>query len=364
MPRLRRDAEARHARRSERGSILPWPNVGGRTDQVNVLFTSVGRRVELIRAFRRAYDALGLRGRTVGVDIDPLAPAFRVVDRALLAPPSRSPDYVTWLVQVCTEERIDLILPLIDGDIPILAEHHEALESGGAQVLVPPLDAVMRTRDKWRTLQLFKQLDLAVPATWLPEQLSGVELSYPLIVKPRSGSAGKHAFRVDGQRELAFFVEYVPDAMIQEFIVGPEITTDVLCDHDGVVLGAVSRRRIEVRSGEVAKGVTIRDDTILDGCVRLATTLGAVGPITVQCIVRDGTPYYTEINSRFGGGVPLGIAAGFDAPRLLLGRRAGIPVDVPELGAYAVGLYMTRFDEAFFLTESDCGRLESGPLRS
>lgn len=329
-----------------------------------MLFTSAGRRVELIRSFGRAYDALGLPGRTVGVDIDPLAPALRAVDRAILAPPSKSPDYARWLRQVCADERVDLILPLIDPDIPILAEHRELLESEGARVLVPPLESVSLTRDKWRTVQLFRQLDLAVPATWLPDELNRADVSFPLIVKPRSGSAGKHAFRVDTQRELAFFVDYVADAMIQEFVAGPEITTDVLCDHEGTVLGAVSRRRIEVRSGEVAKGVTVRDDVILDACVRVARALCAVGPITVQCIVRNGTPYFTEINARFGGGAPLGIAAGFDAPRLLLGRRAGIHVDVPDLGAYTVGLYMTRFDEAFFLTESDCGRLESGHFRS
>ena len=43
---------------------------------VNILFTSVGRRVELVRAFRRAYERLKLAGRIVAVDIDPLAPCL------------------------------------------------------------------------------------------------------------------------------------------------------------------------------------------------------------------------------------------------------------------------------------------------
>ncbi len=41
---------------------------------VNLLFTSAGRRVELLRAFRRAYEALGIGGSITITDIDPLAP--------------------------------------------------------------------------------------------------------------------------------------------------------------------------------------------------------------------------------------------------------------------------------------------------
>jgi len=48
--------------------------------EVNLLFTSAGRRIELIRAFRRAYTTLRLSGRIVVVDIDPLAPALQEAD--------------------------------------------------------------------------------------------------------------------------------------------------------------------------------------------------------------------------------------------------------------------------------------------
>lgn len=38
---------------------------------VNVLFTSVGRRVELLGAFKWAYADLRLAGSIVAVDVDP-----------------------------------------------------------------------------------------------------------------------------------------------------------------------------------------------------------------------------------------------------------------------------------------------------
>jgi carbamoyl-phosphate synthase large subunit len=103
--------------------------------------------------------------------------------------------------------------------------------------------------------------------------------------------------------------------------------------------------------------VTIRNDEILAGCVRIARELRARGPITVQCIVQDGRPYFTEINARFGGGLPLGIAAGVPSPRWYLAEAAGIPVEPPELGTYQAGLYLTRYDESYFLSEAEYGEV-------
>ena len=48
--------------------------------KVNVLFTSVGRRVELIKAWKKAYVDLDIDGEIIGTDIDPLAPASDFVD--------------------------------------------------------------------------------------------------------------------------------------------------------------------------------------------------------------------------------------------------------------------------------------------
>src|SRR5207249_1264001 len=101
----------------------------------------------------------------------------------------------------------------------------------------------------------------------------------------------------------------------------------------------VSRRRLEVRWGEVAKGVTLWDEGIAAACTRIAQALPAVGPITVQCMMKDGVPHFIEINARLGGGFPLGIAAGADSPRWLLARCAGLELEIPPPGSYQSGLY-------------------------
>jgi carbamoyl-phosphate synthase large subunit len=92
--------------------------------------------VELVRAFRRAYQRLGLSGNIVATDIDPLAPAVHEVDRPYLVPRLDTPDYIPALAEICRSEKVDLIFPLIDPDIPVLAKSRDTLASTGARVAV------------------------------------------------------------------------------------------------------------------------------------------------------------------------------------------------------------------------------------
>jgi carbamoyl-phosphate synthase large subunit len=320
---------------------------------INILFTSAGRRVELLTAFRNAYRSLGLEGKIVAVDVDPLAPTFQTADVSYLVPPLHNPDYIRVLADICRLESISLVFPLIDPDISILSNNRIILEQEGLRVAVVSPEAVAITADKWLTVDFFRRLGLAVPDSWVCKEKIPEDLEFPLFIKPRGGSAAKDSFKVTNRDHMLFFMKYVKEPIIQAFLPGVEITTDVVTGMDGELLGIVSRQRIEVRGGEVTKGVTINDPRIINACTRIAQALPAIGPITVQCIMKDNIPYFTEINARFGGGVPLGIAAGMDSPRWLLAKTAGISVPIPPIGTYKVGLHITRCDRSFFIERKD-----------
>jgi carbamoyl-phosphate synthase large subunit len=320
---------------------------------VNVLFTSAGRRVELLRAFRRAYRDLGVEGEILAVDRDPLAPALREADRTCLVPDVSDPAYLAALADICDRASVSLVFPTIDPDIPVLAAGRTRLEAAGAKVMVVSEWAARICADKILTYKLFRDLRVPVPATWTAREARAATLDFPVFVKPRSGSAGEHAVRVRDARELEFFLDYVPDPLVQTYLEGPEITSDVICGAQGEVLAVVSRRRIAVRAGEVAKGVTVAEPEILEHCVSVAKGLKAIGPITVQCLFHEGRPRFTEVNARFGGGVPLAIAAGVPIAHWMVAMAAGLDVEIPPLGTYEVGLYLSRFDDSFFLTDKD-----------
>ena len=330
---------------------------------INLLFTSAGRRVELLKAFKQAYQDLNLPGKVIALDIDPLAPAIQVADDYYLVPRLNKPEYIPTLIDICKQEQIQRIFPLIDPDIPKLAQHRDEIEATGAKLAVVPVESADKTNDKWETFQFFSGLDLPTPRSWLPEHLDSADLpDFPLFIKPRDGSASSNIFRVNNQKELDFFLDYVPSPIIQEYLPGPEITNDVICDVDGDVFAIVSRQRVEVRGGEVSKGKTIHNTAILDGAKKIAETLPAIGPITVQCMMKEDIPYFTEINARLGGGAPLAIQAGVNFPKWLLAKIAGIDIDIPPIGTYQHPLYLTRFDNAFYVSEEKREQLASRRL--
>ena len=323
---------------------------------LNILFTSVGRRVELLRAFRSAYESLGLSGKIIATDIDPLAPAISVADDFYIVPRVDSHDFVPAITNLCLSEKIDVVFPLIDPDIPVLSNNKKRLEQTGAKLAVVDPVAAELSADKWQTVQFFRSLDLPTPRSWVPEELK-TNLDFPVFIKPRRGSAATNTFKVRNADELEFFSGYIEDPIIQEFIDGPEVTTDVVCDLNTNLLSVISRQRLQVRSGEVAKGVTIHDERITAACQKIAEALPAVGPITVQCMMKDDVPHFIEINARLGGGFPLGVAAGADSPILLLSRLAGIPMKMPPVDSYEAGVFMTRFDDSFFFSSAERDRM-------
>jgi len=314
--------------------------------------------VELLRSFRRAYEGLGLQSNIVALDVDPLAPALEMADEPCLVPRGDDDQFLPHLIDICERKLVTMIFPLIDPDILVLARHEREIQATGARIASVPFRAAVVTCDKWQTKSMFERLGVPAPETWLPSTLDPASAPYPLFVKSRQGSASQHAYKVETERELRFFLDYVPDPIVQEFLPGPEITLDVICGLDGEVLSVVGRKRIDIRCGEVCKGITIRDPELIDICVKIAHYLPAKGPICVQCILKNGRPYFTEVNARFGGGFPLALAAGADAPRWLIAAAAGIEVDVPPLGTFQEGLYLTRFDESYFLSGDDYGQME------
>jgi carbamoyl-phosphate synthase large subunit len=278
-----------------------------------------------------------------------------------LVPRVDDPAFVPALIEICRRESVSLVFPLIDPAIPVLAGRQDEFGAVGARLAVVPPETAERTRDKWKFNEWLNSAGVAAPPTWLPENLPA-DPTFPLFVKPRHGSAGKQSYRVESAEELAFYLPRVELPLVQPFIAGPEVTNDVFCGLDGEVWAVVSRRRIEVRWGEVHKGVTIRDTSLLETCARMARALGAIGPITIQCMLQAGRPLFTEVNARFAGGMPLAVAAGVPAPLWYLQQAAGQPVAVPPLGTYREGVYLTRYDESFFLEGTGYEPLASGGL--
>lgn len=316
---------------------------------MNILLTSVGRRVGLVQAFR---SALGGKGCVIAADVDPTAPGLYVADRGVVCPPVSDPAYVPFLVNLAKQYRIAALVPLIDPELPILADAAQTLRDAGCEVLVPDAGSVRICSDKYLTARFLGELGVATPKTVLPQDYSRELMPPPVVVKPRFGSAGRSVMVCQSPEEVRAACSRVTDPIVQERLSGTEVTVDVLGDLTAQIIHVVQRKRLKVRAGEVERGVTIRNLQVEALALQVAQALKPRGCINLQCFLTEKGPVFTEVNARFGGGYPLAHAAGADFPALIVDMLGGRPVK-PMIGQYEVGLVMMRYDSAVFRRMED-----------
>jgi carbamoyl-phosphate synthase large subunit len=314
-----------------------------------VLLTCAGQRVDIVRAFHAA------GGVVVAADADPLSPALYHADRQAIVPLIADPGYVDALAGVVREHDVRLVVPLADLDHAILAGSRDALQP--AVVLLPEADVCERMSDKLAAHLFFVEHGIDSPRSWATATVPP-DARYPLLVKARAGFGSRHIYRADDAEQLAFFLGYTTEeSFVQERCLGEEFSIDVLCDMDGRCLNAIPRTMILSKGGESIRGASIKDGELIEHGARVAETVGIKGPANIQCFREpDGSLPVTDVNTRFGGGFPVPLAAGGRYPELALALARRERVE-PRLGDFEEGVFMTRFFSEVCLRRDDDGVL-------
>ncbi len=328
--------------------------MSGVAERFPILVSSAGRRGALVSILQRTLADLALDGPVIAADASPYAAARHLADIHVTVPRQDDPGYIDALLALSAEHDVRLVVPTHDGELPLLAAARGRFAAIGARVSVSGTEAVAIGRDKahthrWLVANGFPTVRqgtvssvLAGPSQW----------TWPLIVKPRVGSA---AIGVEIVSDAARLVQRADeDVVVQEVAPGIEHTVDLLVLRDGSCAAAVPRRRLEVRAGEVSKGVTVHDPALERLARAIAERLPEpYGVLNVQAFVADdGAIRVIEINARYGGGFPLADAAGAHLAAWtiedLLGR-------VPSVAPWRAGLVMLRYDAAVFVDAADIG---------
>jgi carbamoyl-phosphate synthase large subunit len=326
---------------------------------LNVLVTAASRRVPLVQAFRRAVGVPPTGGAVIVTDVNPLSPAVHMADRAYKVSLVTAPEYLDELLGVCAAEEIGLLVPTIDDELPLLARARPRFEARGVRVAVSSRRTTTICNDKHATCVWLRSRGVPAAASYLPAGIPA-DAAFPLFVKPRFGRGGVGAYAVNTPRELEFFLSYVENPIVQQYLDGPEFTIDLLCDFGGRPLAVVPRERSVIRAGVTDRGRTVRSPDLVTLARRCAEAFDFAGAVNIQCRIVDGRPVVFEINPRFSGGIPLTIAAGADFPQMLVDLTHGRRID-RELDAFTDGLWMTSYESSIFLERPD-GWLAERPV--
>ena len=304
-----------------------------------------------MEAFRQAITSLGLKGKLIAADITAASPAGHVADVSEIVPHAGCIEYIPGLLDIVKRHRVSLVLPMTDLDIRSLSRQRAKFDAVGCSVMIGSEESIMLCRDKASFQNILSSAGLATIRTMTLEEFRANPF-YPCFVKPLRGSASVGTGVINNDRELKAHVATFGELLVvQEYVPGQEFTVDVFRDREGKVHCVVPRLRMVIRSGEVEKGITVRDERVIEATTKLAGLLGDVwGVFCCQCKREtDGPPRFFEVNPRFGGGSPLSIAAGANLPRYVLQEVLGKPIDKDI--DFQENLMMLRYDQAVFTVE-------------
>jgi len=283
------------------------------------------------------------------------------VDQFFEVPRCDSSEFLPSLLKICKENRVKLVIPTIDTELAFYADHRKDFADIGTTVAVSSPETVEICADKVTTHRWLVENGLPTVRQTTPESVlhNGLGWTFPLVVKPRRGSASIGCAKVPTREVLRALSQERTDLLVQEFALGYEHTVNVLVDQRGKCLCAVPHVRLEVRAGEVSKGTTAKHKGLMDLTTQIAELLpGSYGPLNIQCFLGPtGTLQVTEINARFGGGYPLAHRAGADFPKWMLEELLQLSSSA-SANQWEDGLTMLRYDDAVFLPKRNVADID------
>ena len=315
----------------------------------NILITSAGKRVALVRAFKETVQALDPSIRIYCTDMNPeMAPVTYISDKCFCVPRVTDAVYPAELLKLCVDNNVGLVIPTIDTELAVLASCKDRFSGYGIKVIVSDSGFVQICRDKRKTNLFFEGHGIRIPRP--VDKLNPV---FPLFAKPYDGSLSTNIHVIRYSDELTqeilddpklIFMEYVDKTVYKEF------TVDMYYGIDNRVKCIIPRERIEVRAGEINKGRTVRNELVgfLKG--RLDHIDGCIGCICIQLFYnhRTGDIIGIEINPRFGGGYPLSYMAGGNYPEYLV-REYFFGEELAYGDNWKDNMLMLRYDDAVFV---------------
>jgi carbamoyl-phosphate synthase large subunit len=281
-------------------------------ERINIGILAAGRRVELVQAFMEQAATLLPSAKVFAIDVQPLlAPACHIAHCMISCPPSTSPNYESFLSEFFQKEKIGLIVPTTDFDLQLLANNRRTWSAEGTFVSISDEKNIELCRNKSLSGELFAAIGLRYPKIY-----SAQNIEYPAFLKPIAGSSSKGTLLVKTKSLLPANAMSDPTTLLMEYIGAPYQEYSI----DSNLSALIPRHRIETRSGEISKGITVKNGLYSKLANTLGNWRGFRGCVTIQVFYdsESNDAIGLEVNPRFGGGFPLTYSAGANFPGWLI----------------------------------------------
>lgn len=343
-------------------------------DKIKVLIAGVGggsHGLEIMKALRVS----SIPYYICGVDMSEHSLGFLKADKSYVVPPARTDKYIPTILDICENEKIQVVFHGSEHDLEILSGNRDIFEERGIFLPFNSSEVINTCLNKKQTFILLKQKGITIPKTVAVTSEKDIDAIdfLPAVIKPYiGGGASNNAFIAQDREEVVLFCNYLlkhgRKPMVQQYmgLTKDEYTVGVLSDREGNIISTVAIKRyimsglsnrlkvssisnkddVLALSSGVSQGEVVNEPELLNQCRQIALAVKSTGPINIQCRFVNKKVYPFEINPRFSGTVHMRALAGVNEPDLLI-RKYVLKEPIHENIVAKEGLVLRELEETF-----------------
>ncbi|MBR6982116.1 MAG: ATP-grasp domain-containing protein [Ruminococcus sp.] len=328
---------------------------------------------DLITELRNNYDGEPIR--IVGINAAETALLRKGVDAGYVVPLINDPDYIPTVLDICLKENVDVILPFITAELPIMAENKAFFEEHGIKVSVASMDALNAAGNKVALAAKYPDL---MPKQKIIESEQDIddfaaEVGYPdkeicCKLPNRCGGVGFAILDEKVGRDLTIYnkfgvnryitmdmfkdlARHTEDTLIlQEYEVGIDYSMCCLAEN-GKLLFALGFEASLMAFGSAMFAEIKMNNQAYQIAKEIIEDTGLDGNCCFDFILKDnGSVKLLEVNPRLSATLPFIARAGLNLPYLRVKQLMGHDVSTfePKIN-YA--LRMSKNYESEYFTE-------------
>jgi len=275
---------------------------------MKILLINPGRRDYIVKYFLKLKKEFNLK--IFLIDCDKYIPSFKVSKKThnYISPKTRNKIlFRSFLRKFVEKYKINVIFPVSDRELQLLAEEKKFYENNKVNVIVSDHKFISLTRDKKKMSYALKKNNF-----FSPEIVKHNEISkkLPVIKKKIYGSGSdtqfiiKHSWQIPRLEEKNYFYS--------KFLKYNEYGIDILNDLNGNYVHSCCRKKILMRSGDTDKAKIVNVKVFTDFAKKLSLFTKHVGIIDVDFLYNKKKIFILDINPRIGGGYPFTHEFGFN----------------------------------------------------
>ena len=298
----------------------------------------------------KALEGSSLPLRLYVLDSNPLSAGFFGGGVPILCPRADAPDYVEELIAFLRREKIAIVFFGTEAEPAKLRPHRARIEAETGTILLSNDAAVLAIADdKYLTACALARAGLDHPASAPADDRQAVETlvaacGYPLIAKPRRGSASRGLARIHDRDQLEAHLR--PGFVVQECLLpdDAEYTVGVYRCRDGRIVATTVIHR-DLDFGLTYRGIIRHNEEIAAYAEQVMVAIGAVGSGNIQMRLTERGPVCFEVNPRFSSTTPVRAHFGVNEPELAV-REYVLGETLPYVSARA-GVVMREWREIY-----------------